>query len=138
MEYGDERAIEIVEEELLQLKESAIQATANSDASFYDDYLSEDAIGVTPGGVLTKGQIVAAIAQGSNFKSSKIDASQAKALSLDSGLVTYRATFDNPDGTTADVFVSTLYKRTSQGWKGVFYQQTPMPSRSPIKLRTTD
>ena len=49
-------------------------------------------------------------------------------LSDDSGLVTYRATYPptDPGGNPRVVFVTTVYKRYADGWKGLFYQQTPL------------
>jgi hypothetical protein len=44
-------------------------------------------------------------------------------------LVTYRATFVAPGELPVEMFVSTVYRRYHDGWKGVFYQQTPLPSK---------
>jgi hypothetical protein len=118
----------IVEEELQALKAAAIRATADADAAFYKDYLAEDAIGVTPMGIFNKSQILDAMAGGQAFKSSKIENSRAKALGPDAGLVTYEATFGRPGAEARSLFVSTLYERRNGKWKGVFYQQTPLPA----------
>ena len=116
-----------IEAELMALKSAAIRATAEADANFYKDYLADDAVGVTPMGVFSKAQIIKAMAGGQAFKSSKIENSQVKALGADAGLVTYEATFDRSPGEAKIVFVSTLYERRNGTWKGVFYQQTPLP-----------
>ena len=47
----------------------------------------------------------------------------------DAGLVTYRATFESQGKPAVEMFVSTLYRRYHDGWKGVFYQQTLLPPR---------
>jgi hypothetical protein len=115
-----------IEAVLLALKAAAVRATEKGDIVFYAEYLSEDAIGVTPQGVMTKQQILASL-KGGGFKSSKIEDTRAIALSDDAGMVTYRAWFETPEGFSREVFVSTLYRRYADGWKGVFYQQTPLP-----------
>lgn len=39
---------------LLSLKEQALKATKKADANFYEEYLSDDAIAITPIGVFEK------------------------------------------------------------------------------------
>jgi hypothetical protein len=114
--------------ELLALKNAALRATAEGDIAFYAGYLSEHAIGVTPLGIFDKQQILQAMKGGKSFRSKRVDDERALSLGADAGLVTYRATFDSPDGRDAVFFVSTLYRRFADGWKGVFYQQTPLPA----------
>jgi hypothetical protein len=118
-----------IEAVLLALKSAAIRATEKGDVAFYADYLSEDAIGVTPFGVFNKQQILAGMKDGKTFKSSKVEDTRAIALGDDAGLVTYRATFEAAGREPAEFFVSTLYRCREDGWKGVFYQQTPLPAK---------
>ena len=115
--------------ELLALKNAALRATAESDVAFYAGYLSEHAIGVTPFGVFDKQQILQAMKDGKSFRSKRVEDERAVPLGVDAGLVTYRATFEAPDGGEVVFFVSTLYRRFADGWKGVFYQQTPLPAK---------
>jgi len=124
----DENSARAIEDELEQLKAKAIQATASADALFYDGYLADDAIGVTPTGVFNKAQILKAMAGGQAFKSTKIEDSEARALGKNVGLVTYKATFERQSAGPLVVFVSTVYARKDGVWKGIFYQQTPLPS----------
>jgi hypothetical protein len=119
-----------IEAALLALKSYAIRATEKGDAAFYADYLADDAIGVTPFGVFNKQQILEGMKDGKSFKSSKIEDSRAVALGEDAGLVTYRATFEIEGRPATEFFVSTLYRRFEDGWKGVFYQQTPLPQKT--------
>jgi hypothetical protein len=119
-----------IEAVLLALKAAAIRATEKGDAAFYADYLANDAIGVTPFGVFNKQQILQGMKDGKSFKSSKIEDSRAVALGDEAGLVTYRATFEVEGRPAAEFFVSTLYRRFGDGWKGVFYQQTPLPAKT--------
>jgi hypothetical protein len=115
-----------IEAVLLALKAAAIRATEKGDVAFYAEYLSDDAIGVMPQGVLDKQQILALLRNG-GFRSSKVVDTRAIALSDDAGMVTYRAWMETPDWPAREVFVSTLYRRYANGWKGVFYQQTLLP-----------
>ncbi len=124
--HDDDPEIEAI---LVALKAAAIRATEKGDADFYANYLADNAIGVTPLGVFNKQQILEGMKGGKTFKSSKIEDSRAVALGLDAGLVTYRATFEAPGEPPVEMFVSTLYRRYHDGWKGVFYQQTPLPSK---------
>lgn len=112
-----------IEAVLLALKAAAIRAEEKGDVYFYADYLADDAIGVTPHGVFDKQQMLAALTNGS-FRTTKVEDTRAFALSDDAGMVTYRAWITEVDGPPREVFVSTLYRRYVDGWKGVFYQQT--------------
>lgn len=124
--HDDDPEIEAI---LVALKAAAIRATEKADVDFYASYLADNAIGVTPLGVFSKQQILEGMRSGKTFKSSKIEDSRAVALGQDAGLVTYRATFEVPGEPPVEMFVSTLYRRYHDGWKGVFYQQTPLPSK---------
>ena len=116
-----------IEAVLLALKAAAVRATEKGDVAFYAEYLAEDAIGVTPQGVLNKQQILALLKNG-GFKNLKVEDTRAIALSDDAGMVTYRAWIETPEWPAREVFVSTLYRRYADGWKGVFYQQTLLPA----------
>jgi hypothetical protein len=118
-----------IELELLALKNAALRATAEGDVGFYAAYLADHAIGVTPFGVFDKQKILQGMKDGKSFRSKSIADEHALALGADAGLVTYRATFEAADGQDTEVFVSTLYRRFDDGWKGVFYQQTLLPRR---------
>jgi hypothetical protein len=124
-ERGDPYESEI-EAVLLALKAAAIRANEKGDVSFYAEYLADDAIGVTPHGVFDKRQILAALENG-GYRSSRVEDTRAFVLSDDAGMVTYRAWFESAGGPPREVFVATLYRRYVGGWKGVFYQQTPLP-----------
>ena len=117
-----------IEETLLSLKEEALEATKNRDADFYNNYLADHAIAVVPFGIFTKEAIVQQMASpNSAFRSTKIEDTRVMVLSEDSGVVTYKATFESmKDGKPFEVFVTTIYAKISGIWKGVFYQQTPI------------
>ena len=115
--------------ELLELKTQALAATKAADGDFYRGYLHDDAIAITPYGVFDKEAVVAQMSSPrSSFASDAIDDTRAFVLTDDSGLVTYRATYPPAEqgGKPRVVFVTTVYKRYADGWKGLFYQQTPL------------
>jgi hypothetical protein len=112
-------------DELLRLKDEALAASARRDGDFYDAYLADGARAITPAGVATRAQIVAA-ARAGGFRSVRVADTAVELLCDDVGVVTYRATFERPGGATADAVVTTLYRREGKVWKGVLYQQTPV------------
>ena len=113
-----------MEQELLQIKDQAIEATRKRDQDFYRGYLSDDAIAVVPAGTFSKDQIVAAMGAGT-FQSSAIDDERVIPLGPDAGVVTYVATFGEGEQARR-VFVATVYRRLAGVWRGVLYQQTPL------------
>jgi hypothetical protein len=113
-----------IEQELLDLKDQALEATRKRDTAFYREYLTDDAIAVVPAGIFTRDQIVGAMGQGT-FQSSAIDDERAVPLGTDAGMVTYVATFGE-GGEARRAFVTTVYRRLDGAWRGVFYQQTPL------------
>ena len=112
---------------LLSLKEKALEATKNGDGRFYEGYLSDDAVAVAPAGIFPKKVIVEQMSsQNSQFKSSRIEDTKAIILTPESGIVTYIASYKRQDDSEYSVFVTTVYAKRENIWKGVFYQQTPL------------
>jgi ketosteroid isomerase-like protein len=114
---------------LLSLKELAVEATKRKDGEFYRNYLADNAVAVTPFGIFDKEAVVRQMSRAdSPFKSASIADTQVVVLTPECGYVTYRATFPGADGKPASsVFVTTIYAKIHSTWKGVFYQQTPLP-----------
>jgi hypothetical protein len=119
---------------LLSLKDKALEATKNADAVFYDNYLADNAIAIVPFGVFDKRAIVQLMGSGNSpFKSARIDDTKAIVLTPESGLVTYKATYEvlkEGKKNISEVFVTTVYAKIYGEWKGVFYQQTPMQKQN--------
>lgn len=119
-----------IESILLSLKDKALEATRTGDIPFYREYLDDSAIAVVPSGLLSKEDILSQMRSHSRFKSSKIEDTRAIVLSPQSGIVTYKASFtERGDGEdrTVSMFVTTVYAKKNGVWKGVLYQQTPLP-----------
>lgn len=112
---------------LLSLKEQALEATKQADATFYTHYLDDSAIAIVPFGIFNKNAIVQQMgSSNSQFKSSRIEDTRVIVLTPESGIVTYKATYTKEGGMSSVVFVTTVYAKINGVWKGVFYQQTPM------------
>jgi len=117
---------ENVKATLLSLKEQALEATKRKDGDFYRHYLADDAIAVVPFGIFDKKAIVKLMAGDSPFRSLQVEDTQVIELTPESGVVTYRATFKADGKPESTVFVTTIYAKINDEWKGVFYQQTPL------------
>src|SRR5215216_4753397 len=90
--------MENVESILLSLKDRALEATKNSDADFYHSYLDDNAMAIVPFGIFDKKAIVQQMGSAnSQFKSSRIDDTRAIVLTPESGIVTYKATYEKQD-----------------------------------------
>jgi hypothetical protein len=108
---------------LLDLKEQALAATRDRDGAFYERYLADDALAVVAAGVFDKAAIVALMSDPSGpLEASAIGGVRTWDLGSNAGAVTYVATYAE-----RHLFVTTTYRRTSSGWQGVLYQQTPLP-----------
>jgi hypothetical protein len=117
--------MQTAEQELLDLKQAALDASARHDADHYRRYLADDAVAATPAGIADKESVVAAVRTG-GFRSIAVRDTKVVILDQDAGMVTYRATYATDSG-NRDVFVSTVYRRRNGTWQGVLYQQTPLP-----------
>ena len=119
--------MEDIKSVLLSLKEKALEATKKADGKFYENYLADNAIAIVPIGIFDKKAIVEQMGSpNSQFKSSTISDTKAIVLTPESGIVTYKATYQKQDKTSYEVFVTTVYSKIMGVWKGVFYQQTPI------------
>jgi ketosteroid isomerase-like protein len=117
-----------VTDDLIRLKNEALAATQRADGDFYAGYLADDAVAITPYGVFDKAAVVAQMGStSSSFKSESVDDVRAVELSPTSGVVSYRANYAaRGDAPATSVYVTTVYRRDADGWKGVVYQQTPV------------
>ena len=126
-QYGNMGKTEDVKSILLSLKENALEATKNADLNFYENYLDDSAMAVVPGGVFDKKAIIKQMGSpNSQFRSTGVNDTKAIVLTSESGIITYKATYEKEDKSTFEVFVTTVYAKINGSWKGVFYQQTPI------------
>lgn len=122
---------ENAKDELLSLKEQALEATKRKDGEFYRHYLADDAVAVVPFGVFDKEAIIKMMSGDSPFRSLEVSDTQVIELTPETGIVTYRASFKTGGDAQSTVFVTTVYAKIKGEWKGVFYQQTALQQGQP-------
>jgi len=111
---------------MIELKEHALEATRKQDGQFYEQFLADTAIAVAPSGVYNKEEIIQQMtSSNAYFKSIAVRDTKTIVLSAESGIVTYKAVYENlSTKQQVEMFVTTVYARIHDEWKGVFYQQT--------------
>jgi hypothetical protein len=122
--------MEEIDEILLSLKDKALEAMIKGDGDFYRSYLAESAIVVLPHGIFNKEAIVRQMSSGiSSFCNSRTSDTRVFILNNETGVITYRATFEKSEGEEKSFypfFVTVIYAKINGRWQGVFYQQTPI------------
>lgn len=94
----------------------------------YRDRLTDDALVLVPGAVLTKDETVAAIEASPRWVSVDIDDARTVELAEDGVIVTYRATARRDgDGDPYSAVVASAYVWRDGDWRLAFHQQTPLP-----------
>ena len=123
-----------VKEELLDLEERQWKANREADAEFYREYCADDFVIVSRFGVLTKPQVLAQFEKGNVNPFLRTDMEDPRLLAIgdDSALLTYKetieASIDAEGGKTRtfSIYATTIYRRSGDGWRFVFHQQTPL------------
>jgi hypothetical protein len=113
---------------LLTEEKAAWDANLAGDGDYYDKWLLDDAIAVSPWGVLDRHSAVATIRENRNpYTNYRLDDAKSVAMGPDAAILTYRAevTGEN-DGEpfTHTVYASSGYVRRDGVWRGAFHQQT--------------
>ena len=96
----------------------------------YRRHLTENALMVFPGMVLTKAQTVESIAAGSRWLSVNFTDRRVVRLTSDSAALVYRATavrFGEKSSYSATI--SSLYVKQQEAWKLGLHQQSPFESK---------
>ncbi|MGW0062548.1 YybH family protein [Streptosporangium sandarakinum] len=125
-----------VMQEIIDLMDRAWEANRNGDADFYDGFLTDAPVSVSPWGVVTdRDAILKGFAENRN-PYTRTDQSDHRVITLDSGSVvhTSRVEIDmlvnGTDPQTMAVFATTALTRGSDGaWKAALFQITPAPAR---------
>ncbi|SRR6266498_608726 len=123
-----------IEKELLALEEQQWKANRDADAGFYERYCTDDFIIVGAFGVLTKDQVLAQFRRGNinPFLRTEMEDPRVLVIGEDSALLTYKETIEasiDADGgkvRTFSIYATTVCRRTRDGWRFVFHQQTPL------------
>jgi hypothetical protein len=114
------------ERELIDLERRGWDALCTpSGASFYADLMTEDAVMVFPGSVMTKKESLAAMRSAKPWTTYRIEDPRVLRVGSGGRLVLYRAIAKRASGAPYNALMTSVYVRRSDGWKMVFHQQTP-------------
>ena len=96
-------------------------------ADFYRNVLADDALMVLPNGVMGRDATIEAFLTAPQWTEFKLDDVQEVTIGPDAVLVTYRATASRGgDEPRYEALMSSVYRRTVDGWRLVLHQQTPV------------
>lgn len=111
---------------LISLQEQVLEANKKQDFNFYEKYLADIAIAVAPCGIYDKKAIIRQMGtSASSLKNIGLSDTKTIVLTAESGIVTYKAQYEH--ATTRqhlEMYVTTVYAKIGNEWKGIFYQQT--------------
>lgn len=112
--------------EILHCEECVWQALVDGDQAADAAALHDDFLGVYSSGFAAKDDHVNQLAQGPTITSYQLLDARTMPLGEGHVLLSYKATFtrasrDNPE----NMYVSSIWKHTPQGWVNVFSQDTP-------------
>lgn len=114
--------------ELLDKERELWDANVAGDGAFYAKALRDDALAVSPWGVLGKEAVVAAVNANRNpYTGYRLSDPVALPLGHDAAVLTYRAEVDgeNEGGLfTHTVYATSAYARADGDWRSVFHQQS--------------
>lgn len=97
-------------------------------ADVYRERLTDEALMVFPGLVLTRAETIDAIASGPRWTSVSLDDRRVVPLTADAVALVYRAS-GSRDGATYSAEVSSVYVRRDGAWKLALHQQSPATPR---------
>lgn len=114
---------------LLALEEESWAALSSDRAAgFYREVLTEDALLVVPGMVLTREATIEAAGAALPWVSHRIEDAQAIQFAVGSALITYLATARRAgDEAPYVALMSTVWVQREGAWKLAFHQQTSQP-----------
>lgn len=114
--------------ELLELERELWDANLAGDGSVYADRLRDDAVAVSPWGILDRDAAVAGISANRNpYTAYELTGPIALPLGADAAILTYRAEVHgtNDGGPfTHTVYATSAYTREDGRWRSAFHQQT--------------
>jgi hypothetical protein len=103
----------------------ALSSDGETARAFYDRILDVDPVMVLPGGlVLENRHEVLASMSGAPWTSFDLEDLEARIVSDDLAIVTYRAIAERKHGEYV-ALMSSVYVRRADGWRLVLHQQTP-------------
>jgi hypothetical protein len=122
---------------LIALEKQSWVAWQGHDGKFFDGFLSDDHVEMTPGGPTGKAVVVAGVAGGGcTVASYTVDHFTVTRLAPDTALLTYRAEQDTACGAAkvpSPVWATSLFVRKAGHWRNALYVHTTIPQRAPAK-----
>jgi hypothetical protein len=114
-------------EELVALEEEFWRASG--DSARYEANLADDAVHVFPGwGVTERQPVLEAVADAEPWERFQIEGARVVELSDEVSALVYTATARRPGRDEYRAAMTTVYRRTQDGWELVLHQQTPLES----------
>jgi hypothetical protein len=98
-------------------------------ADFYRKYLTDDAVMVFPGVVLTREESIEAMEAAPPWKRFRIEEPRIVELTGGSALLTYRAIAQREGDEPYSALTTSVYVNQAGTWKMAFHQQTPSGDR---------
>jgi hypothetical protein len=118
-----------LEKTLLELEEKGWAAlSSDRGADYYREHLTEHALMVFPGIVLTRKEAIHEMGSAPPWSGHKIDDPRVERLTDDSALLTYRGTARREGQPEYSAFMTSVYVGRDGTWKLAFHQHTPLPS----------
>ena len=116
---------------LIALERQSWVAWQGHDGKFFDGFLSDDHVEMTPGGPTSKAVVVAGVAGGGcTVASYAVDHFTVTRLAPDTALLTYRAAQDTSCGgakVPSPVWATSLFVRKAGHWRNALYVHTAIP-----------
>ena len=118
------------EDKLVQIEKQLWEAWKNNDTKPFQQNLADNAVGVSPRGVMEGSQKLMQDLTSGNCQVSSYSLEDTKVTWIDSNtaLLTYKG---NQDATCEghklppSVYASSIYVKKGSSWKGMFHQETP-------------
>ncbi|GAB1822956.1 nuclear transport factor 2 family protein [Herbidospora sp. RD11066] len=116
--------------DIIELSELAWKANREGDAGFYDAYLTDDPVSISPWGVETdRAAILRRFAENENPYTRTEQSEHRVVMLTDAGAVhTSRVEIDSPRGTMVVYATTTLVRDEAGNWRAAVFQITPVAS----------
>jgi hypothetical protein len=121
-----------LEATLLELETEGWEAlSSDRGADHYDAALTDDAVMVVPGTVLSREDALTGIREAPPWSDFRIEDPRVVRLGADAAALTYRATASRAGQPPYVAIMTTAFVRSGTSWKVALHQQTPVPQDRP-------
>ena len=111
--------------DLLRCETRVWDALVAGDAAADEALMDEGFLGVYPSGFATRACHAGQLADGPSVATFSILEPRAMSLGPDKALLAYRAEYTCPGGAAEAMYVSSVWRRSGEGWVNIFSQDTP-------------